>query len=194
MGHSRLMKEAPQTRQDQILQAAAKCFVEDGFHGAGMARIAKTAQMSPGHIYHYFESKEAIIAEIVRREEDGAREFLSSFDGLDGEAMISALVDCVSEGIANSTDSFHSVLMLEILAEAMRNDGIAHIVCETDRQLREEFARVLERSLGIEDALLRVEALFTVFSGLAIRSIRNPQLDREALTPLVQSIIRHLIG
>ena len=52
-------------RRQQILNAAAQCFREHGFHGASIAQISKTAGMSAGHIYHYFENKEAIIAAIV---------------------------------------------------------------------------------------------------------------------------------
>ena len=43
-----------QAQRNRILDAAQKCFAERGFHGAGMALIADTAQMSPGLIYRYF--------------------------------------------------------------------------------------------------------------------------------------------
>jgi AcrR family transcriptional regulator len=55
-------------RRHQVLDAAAICFRNHGFHGASMAQISKTAGMSPGHIYHYFDNKEAIIAAIVERD------------------------------------------------------------------------------------------------------------------------------
>ncbi|HNF78311.1 MAG TPA: helix-turn-helix domain-containing protein, partial [Thauera aminoaromatica] len=55
-------------RRQQILAAAAQCFREHGFHGASIARISKIAGMSAGHIYHYFENKEAIIAAIVAQD------------------------------------------------------------------------------------------------------------------------------
>ncbi len=53
-------------RRHQILSAAARCFRERGFHGASVSQISKAAGMSAGHMYHYFENKEAIIlSEIV---------------------------------------------------------------------------------------------------------------------------------
>ena len=58
-------------RRQQILNAAAQCFREHGFHGASIAQISKTAGMSPGHIYHYSENKEAIIAAIVAQDLEG---------------------------------------------------------------------------------------------------------------------------
>ncbi|MFA7386416.1 MAG: helix-turn-helix domain-containing protein, partial [Thiohalobacteraceae bacterium] len=55
-------------RRDQIRTAAADCFRRHGFHGTSVAKIAKAAGMSVGHIYHYFENKEAIIADIVAQD------------------------------------------------------------------------------------------------------------------------------
>jgi TetR/AcrR family transcriptional regulator, repressor for uid operon len=48
-----------EARREQVLDAAAHCFRRHGYHGASMAEIAGAAAMSPGHIYHYFQSKEA---------------------------------------------------------------------------------------------------------------------------------------
>lgn len=55
------MQQRLNTRRAQILAAATDCFRELGFHGASIAKISQASGMSPGHIYHYFENKEAII-------------------------------------------------------------------------------------------------------------------------------------
>ena len=54
-------------RRDQVLTAAAARFQDRGFHGASMSEIAVASGMSVGHIYHYFQNKEAIIEAIVER-------------------------------------------------------------------------------------------------------------------------------
>lgn len=41
--------------------AALKCFGELGYAHTSMARIAKEAEISKGLIYHYFDSKEALL-------------------------------------------------------------------------------------------------------------------------------------
>src|SRR5882757_2617176 len=48
-------------KRQHILEAAERCFQRDGFRGASMGDICAAARMSPGHLYHYFDSKEAII-------------------------------------------------------------------------------------------------------------------------------------
>ncbi len=48
-------------KRRDILQAAMQCFVRDGFRGASISDICAAAGISPGHLYHYFPGKEAII-------------------------------------------------------------------------------------------------------------------------------------
>lgn len=53
-------------RRESILDAALQCFVERGFHGTAMPQIADKAQMAAGTIYHYFDSKEALVNALYR--------------------------------------------------------------------------------------------------------------------------------
>ncbi len=52
-------------RKEQILQAARATFAETGWHRATVDSVAERAQVGKGTIYLYFESKEAILAELV---------------------------------------------------------------------------------------------------------------------------------
>ena len=47
-------------RRAEILDAAERCFIRSGFHQASMQEICAEAKMSPGNLYRYFPSKEAI--------------------------------------------------------------------------------------------------------------------------------------
>ncbi len=53
------------TRSD-IMQAALELLVEQGFHGAPMAQIAKRAEVAAGTIYCHFENREALIHAVVK--------------------------------------------------------------------------------------------------------------------------------
>lgn len=48
-------------RRQQIIDAAYRCFAHKGFHQATMRDIYAEANLSPGAVYHYFDSKDAII-------------------------------------------------------------------------------------------------------------------------------------
>src|SRR6476660_8222675 len=49
-------------KRREILVAAARCFERSGFRGAAISAICAEAKISPGHLYHYFASKEAIVS------------------------------------------------------------------------------------------------------------------------------------
>jgi AcrR family transcriptional regulator len=53
-------------RRDSILDAALACFNERGFHGTAIPEIAEKANIAPGTIYHYFDSKEALVNALYR--------------------------------------------------------------------------------------------------------------------------------
>jgi AcrR family transcriptional regulator len=53
-------------RHESIMEAALQCFVERGFHGTAIPQIARQAGIAAGTIYHYFESKEALVNALYR--------------------------------------------------------------------------------------------------------------------------------
>lgn len=63
----RQMRQAAQSdsRRALVLEAARSVFAEKGVEGASIREIAKRAAYTPGAIYSYFESKEAIYAALL---------------------------------------------------------------------------------------------------------------------------------
>lgn len=53
-------------RRESILTAALGSFVERGFHGTAIPQIAERAGIAAGTIYHYFDSKEALVNALYR--------------------------------------------------------------------------------------------------------------------------------
>jgi AcrR family transcriptional regulator len=54
-------------RREQILDAAMRVFAQKGFTRATNKDIAREAGITPGLIYYYFESKEAVLKAIVEQ-------------------------------------------------------------------------------------------------------------------------------
>jgi AcrR family transcriptional regulator len=52
---------------DEILNHAAQAFAHEGFPSASMASIAKACGTSKARLYHYFDTKEAILFELLNR-------------------------------------------------------------------------------------------------------------------------------
>ena len=57
----------PEDRPDEILDAATTVFGEQGFARTRLEDVAKRAGVSKGTLYLYFDSKESLFREMVRR-------------------------------------------------------------------------------------------------------------------------------
>lgn len=186
-------------RRQQILTAAAQCFREHGFHGASIAQISKIAGMSAGHIYHYFENKEAIIAAIVAQDLETLLTMTAEFRAACN--VPAALIARAAEGVADQLDPTAAALKLEIVAEAARNPRVAQIVREADETCRRELMvtiRAIRSAAGHDDTAEAigdmVEVLACLFEGLLLRTIRNPTLDRQRVAQRIQIAISDLLN
>jgi AcrR family transcriptional regulator len=54
-------------RRDEIVGAALRVFAARGFDAASVEEVAREAGLSKGTLYLYFESKQALLDEVVRR-------------------------------------------------------------------------------------------------------------------------------
>jgi AcrR family transcriptional regulator len=52
-------------KRDLILRAAAKIFATEGFDRASMAQLARACGISKANIYHYYDSKDALLFDIL---------------------------------------------------------------------------------------------------------------------------------
>lgn len=186
-----------EAQRERILDAAQKCFVERGFHGASMATIAETAGMSAGLIYRYFAGKNEIIQAIVQHQ-------LELF--LD-DIKLNRQVDLTSEMIGSFGNScrrgprgINPALLLEMSAEATRTPAIAAALDAFDTVLRKALSQwLVERpengGLGLPADLAPSRALMLqlLFEGLKVRETREPELDRALLAQGLQEFVPQLL-
>ena len=52
-------------RRDELLAAAAQLFVQDGYEGASMSRIAKLAGVTANTLYWYFDDKDQLLVAVA---------------------------------------------------------------------------------------------------------------------------------
>lgn len=68
-----MSEEEKEGRRAEILAAAKKVFARKGYHATTVAEIAKTAKLSYGSIYWYFDSKDALFHELMESEGQALR-------------------------------------------------------------------------------------------------------------------------
>nr|WP_246263320.1 TetR/AcrR family transcriptional regulator [Caulobacter soli] len=183
------------SRRQQILDAAAQCFRQSGFHGASMANVAAAAGQSVGQIYRYFDNKEAIIAAIVDQHLAELRETFDQLQSRPGSAA-DLIADHVPQMLAERLDPYRAGLVLEVAAEAARNPKIAEILRAADAQERALCRAILarDRKPGWSDAEFeaRSDLLRILVDGLTFRAVNQPDLDRTALASAIRMTIHNL--
>ncbi|HYY19079.1 MAG TPA: TetR/AcrR family transcriptional regulator [Streptosporangiaceae bacterium] len=113
-------------RRDQILSAARRCFLRDGFHATSMQDLFAEAGLSAGAVYRYFASKDEVILAIA---EDNMREVLAMINEVAtadpdrslGEVMAGALGQVQAK---NEADGVGGMAIL-VWSEALRNPALA---------------------------------------------------------------------
>lgn len=191
--------ERAEARRQQVLTAAADCFRRKGYHSASMAEISKTAGMSPGHIYNYFVSKDAIIEAIIEQQMVEMFEVFASLQARPG-MLIDVMVDGASEGVCNKLDPALASLKLEMLAETARNEKIAGMLRCVDAQARQRFMAILQSERSLVKAepesqlQARISVIFAMFDGLLIRQTLQPDLTSDAVMVALGPALRALLS
>ena len=80
-------------KREQILKRAAKIFADQGFDRASMTLLAKECGISKANIYHYYDSKDALLFDLLDSYLSALRDRICGIDleGLDAEAQLHAI-------------------------------------------------------------------------------------------------------
>lgn len=191
--------ERGQSRRKQVLDAAAECFRRYGFHGSSIARIGQAAGMSPGHIYHYFQNKEAIVAGLVSDKMDELFELTRrTHEASSAGDPVDAFLAQMDESSERRIDPSWAPLELEILAEGARNPEIGALLQDAATAYIAEMRELLLgfpalRALEPAEIDARIHALGAMFDGLVTRSIFHPAMDRAATNRVMKRVVRMLL-
>lgn len=184
-----------EVRRKQVLDAAARCFRRHGYHCASMAEIASAAGMSPGHIYHYFESKRAIVEAIIEKDMEELFSTMRDLQNQPGE-LLDAIIDGLHTSVDQNLDTDRGALLLEMFAEAARNLKVAALLRSADALTRQGVRALLAGPRGMlsqchtDELDGRIEVISAIFSGLLIRGLINPSLNREAMVAALRPVLR----
>lgn len=189
-------------RRQQVLDAAAECFRRRGFHAASMAEIAKTAGMSPGHIYNLFENKDDIIAAIVERDCEEVLGRIAEFQ--QGGPLLQQMLARTEEAIDEHSEVAEAALQMEVLAEASRNAKLAAVVQRSEALVNRKAQELIRQSLGEhvashlppEEIEGRALLLGALFNGLTVMSVRYPAMQQQtaSMAPVMRRVLQVLMA
>jgi AcrR family transcriptional regulator len=155
----KLKPQELEARRQEIITAARNCFLRNGFQKTTTDEICREASITPGGLYHYFSSKDELIAAVI---DSNAHSAVSRMKALIEEALTAEtafrqvaqffLATMQDPDIDNSTR-----LELEIWAEGLKNERLG----ETSRRawtMRLEWLEALIRR-GVEDGIYDAEVV-----------------------------------
>jgi AcrR family transcriptional regulator len=136
----------------KIVEAAAALMAERGFAGTSIAAVSRRSGLPSGSIYWHFESKEALLGEVV---EEGARRWFDALPGSDRlpsdpAERATALMEAVVKSLEEHPEFLR--LLLLIALERREVDATSLAIIRRARELALERIRkvlfVLLESFG----------------------------------------------
>jgi len=162
----KLKPEEVEHRRQEIIEAARRCFLRNGFHQTTTDEICHEAAITPGGLYHYFGSKEEIISAVI---EDTARSAVARLSSRTESAsdVRSAFREVASlfwEVMRDPSLDNRTRFDIETWAETLRNEKLAAITRESWALRRQWLEALIAR--GKEEGMYKPEVEPRAFADL----------------------------
>lgn len=182
----------------RVLDAAALCFTRNGFHATSMQEVCAAARMSPGALYRYFPSKDAIIMAIIE-EERAAR--VALFDGLErAPSFVGGLMEMGRRLFAGELPFVCADLGPEIAVESARNPRLKEMFDAVEEEMNAAMRRALvlgqqrgeiATDLDLDHVLLLLQSLG---DGLLARKALEPEGRLAASLPGIGLLLTRMLA
>ena len=159
-------------RRDQILDAARRCFLRDGFHATSMQDLFAEAGLSSGAVYRYFASKDEVIIAIAEDNMRGVVEMIREVAARQpGRPAGATLADVLEVIRTRDAENGLGKIALLVWAEALRSPAIATRFRAMLTQMRAGFAEVVREGQGDVPADTMAAALVSVVPGYILQLV-----------------------
>ncbi|MDO4794587.1 MAG: TetR/AcrR family transcriptional regulator [Brachymonas sp.] len=189
--------EKQEAKRRHIMDAAIRCFGKNGFHGTSTNAICAEAGMSPGNLFHYFASKQALIAAIIESEHAA---YAARFAELRTEPDAFVALEKIARAVLDQcSNPLYARLWLEIAAEAAANDEIGQVMAASTIAYQKDLAALVRRGQAAGQIAADLKPkdvamwLLAMSDGFAVqmlgRSSDSLAKHAEVLVPLVRRLL-----
>jgi AmiR/NasT family two-component response regulator len=126
-------------RREELLASAARVFAEKGFAAASMQELAEAMSLKPTAVYHYFASKDELLAEVVVKAHAEAWQTVSRAMAATNDAShaLSAFVESLTKWAGARRHEASLLLQAQPLTDGAGRDAVtkasaAYRDCVTD--------------------------------------------------------------
>lgn len=161
-------------KRKQILDAAEKLLLRNGYEATAMAEVARRAGVANNAVYWYFPSKDDLLAAVLQRRLEGALENLSALRTLTPDEQALAMLTQLDQ-VAKLTATVHERARHSTAVADMH----AAFHAAADRLLRSLFG---DAGLDATDAARAAKATMALIEGI---HLHEPDRDTTARDDLV---------
>lgn len=147
-------------RREQLLTVSLKLFCEHGYAGTSTRRIAETAGVTEGLVFHYFGTKEALLFEIAARQQTFAGHVLTVLQDA-GDSSARAVLHAIADGLADVSSEERAFIGF-MLAEAQVNPLLRSMVTTANKKVLGDVAALL--AARVKTGELRADASLPTLS------------------------------
>jgi AcrR family transcriptional regulator len=182
-------------RREQIMDAALRVFAQKGFTRATNREIAHEAGVTSGLIYHYFDSKDALLKAIIEQRSplQMVRDLSPQMLAMSPEALLRLIV---AQMLAIVEDERFVQLLRVYLPEAMYSPEVSSLgatsIQEATRLLEDYFTAKMESGeLRYENTGLSAQLVMGSVMSLVLRRqiLHDPAALRYTHEEIVDSIV-----
>jgi len=186
-----------ETRRQQILDAALRCFSRDGFHATTTADIVRESGVSQGTLYLYFATKEDIVVALADDRHQGEA-FLSALAQSEPDPIqgLLLMIELYGKSLTDERRLDQRRVGIQGWAEALRNPRIHASAIAGLSPVREAIARLIENGQRTgrirpdvqPDAMARI--LIAVFQGLVLQMAWGEPVELAATGQAMRNMLR----
>jgi AcrR family transcriptional regulator len=184
-------------RRRQIIDAAYRCFSRRGFQHTSMRDIYQEAHLSAGAVYHYFASKEAVIAASFQFDAERSRaQFAAATTRQDPVPALIELFYFFSTGLEDAAALGASRVNVQAWAEALQNPVLLATIRHAFAGYGEALTAIVASAQRTEAINPRLDpravasALLSLYLGLELQKVWDPTL----VVPTYRAVVAALIG
>ncbi|NYF56818.1 TetR/AcrR family transcriptional regulator [Micromonospora purpureochromogenes] len=185
-------------RRQQILAAARRCFLRDGFHNTSMQDVIAEAGLSVGAVYRYFPSKNDLITSIAQSVIGGADAVFAELAAAEPPLpLVEALDRALTYVDAQAGEDGILPLAIQVWSESLRDPALAAFVNATYSGFRDRFTLLARRALEAGELPPDADpeavgtALFGLVPGYLMQKVLTGRPDRRSYLAGVRTLLGH---
>lgn len=159
-------EELREASRDKIMEAALELFAHKGYDATSITEIARKAGVSKGLLYHYFESKESVLLQMIEELNTGQDKMMERVYSDDPSQFMRNLIEWFFTEMRENYAKWKLIMSLTMHIEQF--EFVSQLGIQKFEGFKTLFTDLLER-MGWKDPESEAYLLGAIFDGIGIQ-------------------------